>query len=274
VCANDVICPATVSPQIQPVGNPLPLACDRDAVVDCDSSMRNPSMLLDCTLYGETCSSDGITTCTVSASGPAAPEWLAVPAGHFTPVLGLIAGMPTDVAAFEMLRTEVTLGQYDACVRAGACSGSFGCEPQSDRGDVPLDCATEPTAEQYCAWLGGRLPTAAEWEYAARNAGEDVTFPWGDDPITCSDVGSPSFGDGSKDCIGAATVGCRHARDVTAQGICDLVGNLAEWVARVDSNGASERGSSFGSWSPATLGGGDSLNTAGGEDTLGFRCVR
>lgn len=273
-CVDDVTCPADVSPQTQAIGIPSPLACDGDALIECDSAEPFPLLLDDCSLFGEHCSTGGVTTCTVSASGPAAPQWRAVPAGHFTPGLGLIAGVPTDVSAFEMLRTEVTLGQYDECVRAGACSGSFGCEAPQTRGDVPLGCTVEAAAAQYCGWLGARLPTAAEWEYAARNAGAGVIFPWGNDPATCADIGFKD-GSGASGCDGEPTVGCRHARDVTTQGICDMAGNLSEWVTRVDPSGASKRGQNYLEIrSETTLGGVDAEYTPGGEATIGFRCVR
>jgi hypothetical protein len=274
VCVDDVKCPAQLGPQLQSLGLAEPLACDRDAVVECPTGNDYPFIVDDCSLHGEHCSTvDSGTTCTVSARGPAAVEWRSLPAGRFTPSVGLVGGRTTDVAAFEMLRTEVTVGQFGECVRAGGCHGSFGCDPSGVRGDMPLACLTEAGASEYCAWSGGRIPTAVEWEYAARNAGNDVIFPWGDEPALCSDIGELAFGvDG---CNGEPDVGCRHARDITAQGICDLVGNFAEWVARVDPSGASKRGHSYAEESDATtLGGGDALYTPGGETTLGFRCVR
>lgn len=85
------------------------------------------------------------------------------------------------VSAFGIDRWEVTVDDYRGCVRAGAC----GIDPLIDGDerylgdDLPIVNVTWTEARAYCAWQGGRLPTEAEWERAAR--GDDQRrFPWGD----------------------------------------------------------------------------------------------
>jgi formylglycine-generating enzyme required for sulfatase activity len=84
-----------------------------------------------------------------------------------------------ELDGFWMDMTEVTNGQYRSCVEAGACS-ELGCQDESQLGGAnhPVVCVTWEQASVYCEWVGGRLPTEAEWEYAARGP-EERRYPWG-----------------------------------------------------------------------------------------------
>ncbi len=81
--------------------------------------------------------------------------------------------------AFWIGQTEVTNAQYQACVQAGACS------PLKDRryagnADHPVVSVDWFQARDYAAWVGGALPSEAQWEYAARGP-QGLQYPWGEE---------------------------------------------------------------------------------------------
>jgi cysteine-rich repeat protein len=133
-----------------------------------------------------------------------------------------------NVPAFEILRGEVTVGQYRGCVSAGVCT-----EPPTGpsynwnspgRDDYPVNGVSWVQARQFAAWAGVRLPTEAEWEYAARSRGRDIRFPWGDEAPDCDRTHNYT-------CAGPPTAPiCSHPDGHSAEGVCDLAGNAWEWV--------------------------------------------
>ena len=125
---------------------------------------------------------------------------------------------------FWIDRTEVTNAQYEECVAAGACNRSGYADDSDFNGrDYPVVGVSWYDAKAYCEWAGGRLPTEAEWEYAARGPGA-FTYPWGREFPICLRT--------QFDLCDSATipVGSRPAGESWV-GAQDMAGNVWEWVS-------------------------------------------
>jgi formylglycine-generating enzyme required for sulfatase activity len=138
---------------------------------------------------------------------------------------------------FWIDQTEVTNAQYRQCVEAGACEPPA-CWDNSDCNapNQPVVCVNWYQAQAYCEWVGGRLPTDAEWEYAACGS-EGSRYPWGDefDGTQCNycdancklDHRDETLDDGY---AYTARVGSYPA-GASWCGAQDMGGNAWEWVA-------------------------------------------
>ena len=167
---------------------------------------------------------------------PVCPRMVVIPPGKFA------MGSPEDevdrtagegprhevaiARPFAISRYEVTFEQWDACVAAAACpiaKDSWG------RGTMPVIDVSWDDAKLYVAWLSHvtdkeyRLPTEAEWEYAAR-AGSTARYAWGDEPgighANCNGCGGPWT-------LETSPVGSFQPN---AFGLFDMQGNVWEWV--------------------------------------------
>lgn len=172
---------------------------------------------------------------------PPVAEVIFVPAGKF--LMGSPPGTDrfaeqwerpaheVTLSAFWMMQTEVTNAQYGLCVQDSACV------PVQDgasrtRGDYyynvafmnhPVVNVAQPQAEDYCGWVNGRLPTEAEWEYAARyNDGR--LYPWGDEmEINRGSFGRPEGSD--------TEPVFSYPNGASALGFLNQAGNVWEWMA-------------------------------------------
>ena len=132
---------------------------------------------------------------------------------------------------FWIDRTEVTNEQYRRCVEAGDCeppadSDSYTRDSyygNSAYDDYPVIYVSWFQAVDYCEWAGGRLPTEAEWEYAARGP-EVSVYPWGDE-WDKNRLNSGEGGPGDTTEVGSYPAG------VSWCGALDMAGNVWEWVA-------------------------------------------
>ena len=135
-----------------------------------------------------------------------------------------------SVPAFRIGKYEVTFAQWDRCVVEGGCGGYSPNDRGRGRENRPVINVSWDDAQLYIDWLnsktnsGFRLPTEAEWEYAAR-AATTTEYPWG------NDIGSNQANCKNDNCgdsyENTAPVGSFQEN---AWGLHDMHGNVWEWV--------------------------------------------
>jgi formylglycine-generating enzyme required for sulfatase activity len=156
-------------------------------------------------------------------------QWVSIPGGTF--MMGADDLPPfarprheVTVKTFQMAKTPVTNRQYKACIAAGACTPvDLHHPPRFEGDDQPAFGMHGAQLKAFAAWAGGRLPTEAEWEYAARSGGKDQKYPWGDAEPTCTLAAVLGCGNNTVPV-------CSKPAGNTKQGLCDMAGNVWEWV--------------------------------------------
>ncbi len=170
----------------------------------------------------------------IKASGvPKENPMIPVPAGEF--VMGSEEGgfdekppRPVYVDAFEINQYEVTQSEYAEFVRATGHRSPLSrylknIESFNDQ-NQPVVYVTWEDAGAFCRWRGGRLPTEAEWEKAAKGA-DASAWPWGSEP-------KPTFANflGADDQSHYTSVVGSFEQDKSPYKVYDMAGNVREWV--------------------------------------------
>jgi len=210
--------------------------------------------------------------------------------------------------AFLIDKTEVTVKQYARCVRAKACTEPLAKDPNNHmlsgcnwkakgHGHHPVNCVDWNQAAAYCKWRHKRLPTEAEWEYAARGT-DSRPFPWGRSPggsICGFAVYKDRWGHTGCGQHGTYPVGT-HKPGASPFGALDMAGNVFEWVQdcydphayRQTKSGTKNPGHFCSGPAKRVIRGGGWLSSEGGITTylrnkvlpnlrtaaIGFRCVK
>jgi formylglycine-generating enzyme required for sulfatase activity len=129
------------------------------------------------------------------------------------------AVLPADAAS---LAAELT-----RCVPAPTWTGA----PEYNE-YMPITCINWYEARAFCAWDGGRLPTDAEWNYAAAGGNQQRPYPWStpDASLTIDTTYAIYSAPGGDYFRGPTNVGSRGLKGQGRWGQEDLAGNVAEWV--------------------------------------------
>jgi formylglycine-generating enzyme required for sulfatase activity len=211
-----------------------------------------------------------------------------IPAATFQMGSNELGSMPVHavrLSAYCIDRTEVTVAAYRACAGCAPAGTDTSCNGSiSGREQHPINCVRFFDAEAYCRAVGKRLPSEAEWEYAARGP-EGRLYPWGRE----APMAQPCWHQ-----LSTCAVGTHSASDSWFS-VHDLAGNVAEWTGDwfrpysasdtvVDDptgpESASERAIRGGGWAqnllPAAL---EAVHRSSAPpDTsspqVGFRCAR
>jgi len=157
---------------------------------------------------------------------------LEVTVGRFRKYVTSFSGAPgADAGAHPRVEHSGWRNEWNALLpdSKASLSASLHCnadwetwtDQPDEREDYPLTCASYYVAFAFCAWSGGRLPTEAEWEYAASGGAELRAYPWGND--------APSFERAVFGTSSIAPAGERRS-GMARFGQLDMAGSAWEWT--------------------------------------------
>ncbi len=190
---------------------------------------------------GFECSADNICA-PRSLSGM---SWVKIPGGVFTHGCDTIMDPACDLdeqrrnvelTDFWIMTTEVTVQMFKICTDEGACNSSYvGTDAECNLSGMqkhPVNCIEWEGMKQFCSFIGGRLPTEAQWERAYRgdHDGEAESYwiyPWGNSQKpTCNRV---VMNDGGSGC-GQNSTNEAGAKPATSFELFNMGGNVSEWT--------------------------------------------
>jgi formylglycine-generating enzyme required for sulfatase activity len=163
-----------------------------------------------------------------------------------------------ELSTFQLEQTEINFAQYVAFLNwlnsqgsrhTSGCSGFLCIQTQNERpdaaviafdganyfiptrlenlGDHPVYGVTWYGAQAYCSALGRRLPTEAEWEYAARSGGESRVYPWGNNfSLAFANVRVPAIQEDGQTTAPVSS----YPEGANSLGLLNMAGNVAEWT--------------------------------------------
>ena len=206
-----------------------------------------------------------------------------IPAGKFTlshKTANHSSGDTVKLNAFALKKTPVTVAEFEKCVAANACTStsyytvSHNSYCNYNRGENwknhPMNCVDWYGAKEYCEWIGGRLPTEEEWEYASTHNGTAhfrTTYPWGNDaPQHCVtaqywDSSTNKFCQGNaaapmsntNDADGTSDVSLHSPAGDSPLGLVDMSGNVWEWTSSLYEKNSSDYTLRGGAWNDYDL---------------------
>ena len=142
---------------------------------------------------------------------------------------------------FWIDQSEISNAQYRLCVDAGICPEPTTCkkgEPSFDdpeKANHPVVCVNWEEAQSYCEWVGARLPTEAEWEYAFRGEERSI-YSWGDEfdgtrlNYCDRNCGQSHQDEGIDDGYPKTAPVESYPSGVSWSGLYNMSGNVSEWV--------------------------------------------